>query len=77
MNRNRHDVEGLQRVLRVFERNYRLSSAAFYRAHTRNEPPATELMAWHREIWAGTYRQWLRTRPPQPIERPRQPAGHP
>jgi hypothetical protein len=54
------DPEGLQRVLGVFERNYRLSSADFYRAHMRNEPPAADLSRWHREIWSGTYRQWLR-----------------
>jgi hypothetical protein len=44
----------------VFERNYRLSSADFFRAHMRNEPPAADLSPWHREIWSGTYRQWLR-----------------
>jgi hypothetical protein len=54
------DPEGLQRVLGVFERNYRLSSEDFYRAHIRNEPPAADVSAWHREIWSGTYRQWLR-----------------
>ena len=54
------DPEGLQRVLGVFERNYRLSSEDFYRAHLRNEPLAADLSVWHREIWSGTYRQWLR-----------------
>lgn len=49
----------LQRVLRVFEDNYSLSSADFYRAHMRNESPAADLTPWHREIWSGTYRQWL------------------
>jgi hypothetical protein len=52
----------LQRVLRAFERNYRISSADFYRAHLRNEIPAADLSPWHREIWSGTYRQWLRSR---------------
>jgi hypothetical protein len=54
------DQEALERVLGVFERNYRLSSADFFRAHMRNEPPAADLSPWHREIWSGTYRQWLR-----------------
>ena len=54
------DQEGLERVLGVFERSYRLSSADFFRAHMRNEPPAADLSAWHREIWSGTNRQWLR-----------------
>lgn len=54
------DHEALERVLGVFERNYRLSSADFFRAHMRNEPPAADLSPWHREIWSGTYRQWLR-----------------
>jgi hypothetical protein len=66
------DLEGVRRVLGVFERNYRLSSAAFYRAHMRNEPPAADLSAWHREIWSGTYRQWLRNQgSPEPLP----PAG--
>jgi hypothetical protein len=50
----------LQRVLGVFERNYRLSSADFYRAHVRDEAPAANLSPWHREVWSGTYRRWLR-----------------
>lgn len=54
------DQEALERVLGVFERNYRLSSADFFRAHMCNEPPAADLSPWHREIWSGTYRQWLR-----------------
>ena len=54
------DPKGLQRVLAVFERSYRISSADFYRAHMRNESPAAEVSSWHREIWSGTYRQWLR-----------------
>lgn len=53
---------GVQRVLKVFERNYRLRSADFYRAHLRNEAPAAEVAPWHREIWSGAYRQWLRDR---------------
>jgi hypothetical protein len=53
------DPESLLRVLGVFERNYNLSSADFYRAHVRDEPPASDLARWHREIWSGTYRQWL------------------
>ena len=59
MDRATLDLEGLERVLGVFERSYRLSSEDFYRAHMRNEPPAADLSAWHREIWSGTYRQWL------------------
>jgi hypothetical protein len=54
------DPQSLLRVLGVFERNYNLSSADFYRAHVRDESPAAELAPWHREIWSGTYRQWLR-----------------
>ncbi|MGH2960670.1 MAG: hypothetical protein ACRDL3_00535 [Solirubrobacterales bacterium] len=54
------DALALQRVLRVFEDNYSLSSADFYRAHMDDEPPAADLSPWHREIWSGTYRQWLR-----------------
>ena len=56
------DAFALKRVLKVFESNYRISSAAFYRAHLRNETPAADLSPWHREIWSGTYRQWLRNR---------------
>jgi hypothetical protein len=52
----------LRRVLSVFERSYRISSADFYRAHVRNEAPAVDLSHWHREVWSGTYRQWLRDR---------------
>ena len=54
------DPQSLLRVLGVFERNYNLSSADFYRAHVRDEPPASDLAPWHREIWSGTYRQLLR-----------------
>jgi hypothetical protein len=53
------DTFALQRVLVVFERNYHLSSADFYRAHLRDETPAAELSPWHREVWSGTYRQLL------------------
>jgi hypothetical protein len=56
------DPHALQRVLGVFERNYRLSSADFYRAHVRDEAPAADLSPWHREVWSGTYRRWLRDR---------------
>jgi hypothetical protein len=56
------DALALQRVLGVFERSYRLSSADFYRAHVRDEAPAADLSPWHREVWSGTYRQWLRGR---------------
>jgi hypothetical protein len=54
------DALALQRVLVVFERNYHLSSADFYRAHLRDETPAADLSPWHREVWSGTYRQLLR-----------------
>ncbi len=53
------DALALQRVLVVFERNYHLSSADFYRAHLRDETPAADLSPWHREVWSGTYRQLL------------------
>jgi hypothetical protein len=53
------DPQSLLRVLGVFERNYNLSSADFYRAHVRDEAPASDLVPWHRETWSGTYRQWL------------------
>jgi hypothetical protein len=72
MDKGTLDQEGLERVLGVFERNYRLSSADFFRAHMRNEPPAADLSAWHREIWSGTYRQWLRR---QDSEESLRPAG--
>jgi hypothetical protein len=52
----------LQRVLEVFERNYGLRSDDFYRAHLRNDSVATDLPVWHREVWAGTYRQLLNGR---------------
>jgi hypothetical protein len=52
--------DDLRRVLSVFERNYRVSSADFYRAHIAGDSFAEQLPAWHREVWAGTYRQWLR-----------------
>jgi hypothetical protein len=51
------DSMDLQRVLGVFERNYGLRSDDFYRAHLSNDSVATDLPAWHREVWAGTYRQ--------------------
>jgi hypothetical protein len=53
----------LQRVLEVFERNYGLRSDDFYRAHLSNDSVATALPAWHREVWAGTYRQLLKGGP--------------
>ena len=53
----------LQRVLGVFERNYGLRSDDFYRAHISNDSVATDLPAWHREVWAGTYRRLLDLRP--------------
>ena len=56
------DALSLQRVLGVFERNYRLSSADFYRAHVRDEAPAADLSPSHREVWSGTYRRWLHDR---------------
>lgn len=59
MNNRATDPQSLLRVLGVFERNYNLSSADFYRAHVRDEQPASDLAPWHREIWSGTYRQWL------------------
>ena len=59
MNNRATDPQSLLRVLGVFERNYNLSSADFYRAHVRDESPASDLARWHREIWSGTYRQWL------------------
>jgi hypothetical protein len=62
LNRETADPQGLLRVLGVFERNYKLSSADFYRAHVRDESPAAELSPCHREIWSGTYRRWLRDR---------------
>jgi hypothetical protein len=55
----RDDTLDLERVLDVFERNYGLRSDDFYRAHLRNDSVATDLPAWHREVWAGTYRQLL------------------
>ena len=67
MKKRATDPQSLLRVLGVFERNYNLSSADFYRAHVRNEPPASDLAPWHREIWSGTYRQLLRG---QRIEEP-------
>lgn len=66
------DLEALQRVLGVFERNYHLSSAAFYHAHVRNEPPAADLSVWHREIWSDTYRRLLHR---QGVEETRHPVG--
>ena len=60
VNNGATDRQSLLRVLGVFERNYKLSSADFYRAHVRDEPPAADLARWHREIWSGTYRQLLR-----------------
>jgi hypothetical protein len=57
------DSMDLQRVLGVFERNYGLRSDDFYRAHLSNDSVATDLPAWHREVWAGTYRQLLDGRP--------------
>lgn len=55
----RDDTMDLERVLDVFERNYGVSSDDFYRAHLSNDSVATALPAWHREVWAGTYRQLL------------------
>lgn len=52
--------EGVKRVLKVFERSYGFRSDDFYRAHLRNEAPAADVSPWHREIWSGAYRQWLR-----------------
>ena len=49
----------LERVLEMFERNYGLRSDDFYRAHLSNDSLATDLPVWHREVWAGTYRQLL------------------
>jgi hypothetical protein len=57
------DTMDLERVLGVFERNYGLRSDDFYRAHMSNDSVATDLPAWHREVWAGTYRQLLNGRP--------------
>jgi hypothetical protein len=57
------DSMDLQRVLEVFERNYGLRSDDFYRAHLSNDSVATDLPVWHREVWAGTYRQLLTGRP--------------
>jgi hypothetical protein len=70
MERATLDPGGLQRVLGVFERNYRLSSEDFYRAHLRNESPAADVSVWHREIWSGTYRQWLREHGSEKSSRP-------
>jgi hypothetical protein len=53
------DSVWLLRALGVFERSYGVSSADFYRAHTGNDTFAEGLPTWHREVWAGTYRQWL------------------
>jgi hypothetical protein len=60
VNKGATDPQSLLRVLGVFERNYHLSSADFYRAHVRDESPASDLAPWHREIWSRTYRQWLK-----------------
>jgi hypothetical protein len=43
----------------AFEKNYGLRSDDFYRAHLSNDSVATDLPAWHREVWADTYRQLL------------------
>ena len=56
------DAMDLERVLEVFERNYGLRSDDFYRAHLSNDSVATDLPVWHREVWAGTYRQLLNGR---------------
>ena len=53
------DAMDLERVLEMFERNYGLRSDDFYRAHLSNDSLATDLPVWHREVWAGTYRQLL------------------
>jgi hypothetical protein len=58
-------------VLEVFERSYGLRSDDFYRAHLSNDSVATDLPVWHREVWAGTYRQLLTGRPaviPGPLD---------
>jgi hypothetical protein len=58
----RDNTMDLERVLQVFERNYGLRSDDFYRAHLSNDSVATDLPAWHREVWASTYRQLLNRR---------------
>ena len=42
------DAMDLERVLEMFDR-----------AHLSNDSLATDLPVWHREVWAGTYRQLL------------------
>jgi hypothetical protein len=71
------DALALQRVLVVFERNYHLSSADFYRAHLRDETPAADLSPWHREVWSGTYRQLLNGRGAESAESTARGDEHP
>ena len=58
MERLHYTTDSLRAALSEFERDYGMTSAAFYSAYLAKEP--LEISGYHRVVWSGLYEEYLR-----------------
>jgi hypothetical protein len=62
MERRYYDSESLSRALELYEREFHMSSAEFFEAHCLDGETIAHVPHFHRNVWAGLYRDVIRMR---------------